>query len=127
MIRLLGDLLVEHADPDADFVGHIGGDDFVVLYASSDWRERIDRVLADFAEGARRYFGDEERRLRSFPGRDRDGLSTAEKMELAAVEKVFKAHTAVALDAQSRLVAEVLTDSQIAFAYCPQVCACDCV
>jgi len=39
--------------------------------------------------------------------RDRDGLSTAEKKELAAVEKVFKAHTAVALDAQSRLVGEV--------------------
>jgi diguanylate cyclase (GGDEF)-like protein len=75
VIRLLGDLLVEHADPDADFVGHIGGDDFVVLYASSDWRQRIDRVLADFAEGARRHFGDEELRLRSFPGRDRDGMS----------------------------------------------------
>ncbi len=39
--------------------------------------------------------------------RDRDGLSTAERKELAAVEKVFKAHTAVALDAQSRLVGEV--------------------
>ncbi|MDH5170911.1 MAG: MMPL family transporter [Gammaproteobacteria bacterium] len=39
--------------------------------------------------------------------RDREGLSTPERKELAAVEKVFKAHTAVALDAQSRMVEKV--------------------
>lgn len=40
MIRLLARLTVAHADPYVDFVGHIGGDDFLILFQSSDWRER---------------------------------------------------------------------------------------
>ena len=39
--------------------------------------------------------------------RDREGLSPDEQKELAEVEAAFKAHTAVALDAQSHMVANV--------------------
>jgi predicted RND superfamily exporter protein len=39
--------------------------------------------------------------------RDREGLSAAERHELAAAERAFKAHTAQALEAQSRLVQAV--------------------
>ncbi len=39
--------------------------------------------------------------------RDREGLSAEEQKELAEVEAAFKAHTAVALDTQSRMVASV--------------------
>jgi len=39
--------------------------------------------------------------------RDREGLSPDEQKELAEVEAAFKAHTAVALDAQSRMVENV--------------------
>ena len=39
--------------------------------------------------------------------RDREGLSVEEQKELAEVEAAFKAHTAVALDTQSRMVASV--------------------
>ena len=39
--------------------------------------------------------------------RDREGLAPDEQKELAEVEAAFKAHTAVALDAQSRMVEQV--------------------
>ena len=39
--------------------------------------------------------------------RDREGLSPDEQKELAEVEAAFKAHTAVALDSQSRMVEQV--------------------
>jgi predicted RND superfamily exporter protein len=39
--------------------------------------------------------------------RDREGLAVGEQKELAEVEAAFKAHTAVALDAQSQLVVKV--------------------
>jgi len=39
--------------------------------------------------------------------RDREGLTPDEQKELAEVEAAFKAHTAVALDAQSRMVQQV--------------------
>ncbi|WP_430388312.1 EAL domain-containing protein [Dyella sp. 20L07] len=48
MIRLLSSLLSEHVDPALDFVGHIGGDDFVVLFQSQDWRARCHRIIDAF-------------------------------------------------------------------------------
>lgn len=44
--------------------------------------------------------------------RNEEGLSGSEKKELAAVEALFKAHTAVALDAQSQLVENVRAIAQ---------------
>jgi diguanylate cyclase (GGDEF)-like protein len=45
----LSETLSRHADPDVDFVGHAGSDDFVLVLRSRDWRERLIRVLHDFA------------------------------------------------------------------------------
>ena len=35
----------EGTDPTVDFVGHIGGDDFLVLFCSPDWELRCQRIL----------------------------------------------------------------------------------
>lgn len=48
LIRMLGVTLVDSVDKDRDFVGHIGGDDFFVLFRSEDWEVRCARVLAAF-------------------------------------------------------------------------------
>ena len=31
LIQQVGQILVTHTDPEQDFVGHIGGDDFIVI------------------------------------------------------------------------------------------------
>lgn len=49
VIIMLGQLLCDVVDPDCDFVGHVGGDDFVVVLQSADWRERCQRLLDGFA------------------------------------------------------------------------------
>ncbi|WP_293776475.1 GGDEF domain-containing protein [uncultured Oxalicibacterium sp.] len=49
MIRLTGQLLSAHIDPERDFVGHIGGDDFIVLFQSEDWEQRCHVILDAFA------------------------------------------------------------------------------
>ena len=48
MIQLLGRLLVKSAADHRDFVGHVGGDDFIVLLQSQDWEARLRQVLRDF-------------------------------------------------------------------------------
>jgi EAL domain-containing protein (putative c-di-GMP-specific phosphodiesterase class I)/GGDEF domain-containing protein len=52
MIRLVARTLVSHCDPRRDFVGHVGGDDFVVLFQSDDWLDRCERILASFNSNA---------------------------------------------------------------------------
>ncbi len=48
MIRLLARIITSSCNAELDFIGHIGGDDFVVLFQSADWRERCEAVLARF-------------------------------------------------------------------------------
>lgn len=48
-IQLTADLLRSYADPDLDFVGHIGGDDFIVVFRSVGWRERAQSIVDGFA------------------------------------------------------------------------------
>jgi diguanylate cyclase (GGDEF)-like protein len=48
VIQITAKLLREHMDPNLDFVGHIGGDDFIVVFKSTDWRERCAKVLDQF-------------------------------------------------------------------------------
>jgi EAL domain-containing protein (putative c-di-GMP-specific phosphodiesterase class I)/GGDEF domain-containing protein len=56
VITLLARLLREHSDAERDFVGHIGGDDFVLVLRSADWRQRCETVLAHFSEEVRRCY-----------------------------------------------------------------------
>jgi len=50
VIVALGQMLSEQADPNLDFVGHVGGDDFILVCQSPDWRERCQAVLEQFEQ-----------------------------------------------------------------------------
>lgn len=48
IIHLLSRILRESCNAELDFIGHIGGDDFVVLFQSLDWEIRCHGMLARF-------------------------------------------------------------------------------
>ena len=48
VIQITADLLRDITDPDCDFIGHIGGDDFIVVFTSPDWRKRCEALLDRF-------------------------------------------------------------------------------
>lgn len=74
MICLLARTLVAHADARRDFVGHVGGDDFVVLFQSEDWHSRIEAAVADFNREAIALFDDEARERSGIEAEDREGV-----------------------------------------------------
>lgn len=57
IIQLTGRLLTDYARSD-DFVGHIGGDDFLVLWRSTDWEARCQALLRAFDAAMRAYLLD---------------------------------------------------------------------
>ncbi len=74
MIRLLSSTLQAHCDVRRDFIGHVGGDDFVILFQSEDWHERIQNAVNVFNDKAT-YLHDEEARLNGgIEAEDRDGV-----------------------------------------------------
>ena len=56
VIRLAAQVLAGATDPRHDFLGHIGGDDFVLLLESTDWEARICNALAEFDKQVMAHF-----------------------------------------------------------------------
>ncbi len=60
VIQLTANILASVCDRDLDFLGHIGGDDFIILFRSQDWEERCQKALEEFSRTVRAYFSQED-------------------------------------------------------------------
>jgi diguanylate cyclase (GGDEF)-like protein len=74
MIRLLAKIAVKNCDPHKDFVGHVGGDDFLILYQSQDWKNRALLIIQEFEDLSLALYDDESLQKGGIEGEDRDGL-----------------------------------------------------
>ena len=52
MIRAMARLSLSHCDAQRDFVGHVGGDDFILLFQSDDWEQRCEHLVIAFNAAA---------------------------------------------------------------------------
>jgi len=73
IIQLLARILRESCDLELDFIGHIGGDDFVVLFQSLDWETRCHSILARFDRECRALFNPEHVAAGGYHSEDRRG------------------------------------------------------
>ena len=75
MIRLVAKLAQAHCDPRRDFVGHVGGDDFILLYQSEDWQAQCQQIIDEFAVQAVALFDASARDAGGIQAEDRFGVS----------------------------------------------------
>ena len=75
MIRLVARLTLAHCDPQRDFVGHVGGDDFIMLYQSADWEWQCQQIVAEFARHAAELFDASAREAGGIHAEDRHGVA----------------------------------------------------
>jgi len=73
MIQQVGALLTEAVADHDDFVGHVGGDDFIVLMQSHDWEARLRRVIDEFDAALPRQMSAEHLAAGGYCGEDRRG------------------------------------------------------
>jgi len=59
VIRLLADVLSHSTDSQLDFLGHVGGDDFVLIFRTSDWLARCRAILAEFEREIQRCYSED--------------------------------------------------------------------
>ena len=74
MIRLLARLAMEQCDPQRDFLGHVGGDDFMLLFQSPDWRARSESLVQAFNTQAVGLFDEAAQAAGGIEAEDRHGL-----------------------------------------------------
>ncbi|UQV48198.1 GGDEF domain-containing protein [Janthinobacterium lividum] len=73
VIQLTGEILSSHCDPNRDFIGHIGGDDFMILFQSEDWETRCQAMLDDFAAAILAYYSTGDCERGGYISEDRQG------------------------------------------------------
>ena len=74
MIQLTGRILNWACDPKLDFIGHIGGDDFILLMQSRDWKSRCEQALRSFEQAASLMFKEEHLVDGGYTSEGRDGM-----------------------------------------------------
>jgi diguanylate cyclase (GGDEF)-like protein len=73
VLLCLAQCLTERVDPSRDFVGHIGGDDFILVISPVDWCRRLSQLQEDFQHQCRRFYRAEHLRAGCFISHDRQG------------------------------------------------------
>lgn len=73
IIQMLGKLLRDIGETKRDFISHIGGDDFMVLFQSEDWEARCTRALGLFDRQIAHFIPLEDLSLDGYRGTDRKG------------------------------------------------------
>lgn len=74
MIRLLARIAMEQCDSQRDFLGHVGGDDFILLFQSPDWRARCERLVQEFNTQALGMYDEAVRKAGGIHADDRHGV-----------------------------------------------------
>ncbi|MEX3777150.1 bifunctional diguanylate cyclase/phosphodiesterase [Pseudomonas sp. MYb118] len=74
VLLCLAQCLNDRVDPSRDFVGHIGGDDFLLVLGPDDWRKRLNQLLDDFQSQCRRFYRAEHLEANCFIAPNRQGV-----------------------------------------------------
>jgi diguanylate cyclase (GGDEF)-like protein len=60
IIKAVANILAEHISEDSGLVGHIGGDDFIVIFLADDWLASCEHILEVFQNTVPSYYKDED-------------------------------------------------------------------
>ncbi len=74
VIQLCAEVIKRHCDAQQDFVGHVGGDDFVMLMRSGDWRARLEGLIVEFNQRALELYDEHDRGQGGIELQDRYGV-----------------------------------------------------
>lgn len=69
----LAQILREICDQECDFVGHIGGDDFMLVLRTAEWQQQLEKVRQRFVQLCNRLYRPEHLASAGFDAPDRDG------------------------------------------------------
>jgi GGDEF domain-containing protein len=73
---LVGETLTKSIDVNLDFVGHIGGDDFILICQSRNWEDRCKFILNHLEQTIPTFYSEQDRKIGGVEIEDRQGKNT---------------------------------------------------
>ena len=120
MIQMTGKAIAGQCDPELDFVGHIGGDDFIVLFRSTDWEARCRAILETFGVDVMSFFAPGDLERGGYVTESRRGEKEFQKLTSLSVgavpvkPKEFKSHRDIAVvAAESKKMAKKMPGNSL--------------
>jgi len=108
VILHLASLLKSTFSARLDFVGHVGGDDFIVVMRSADWHERIARLHGQFLASVAGLYSPEHAAAGHIVAADRDGQQQSFPLLTLSVAALdSRTEGATSADAIAHLLAHV--------------------
>lgn len=74
MIRLVAQVATQHVQAQCDFLGHVGGDDFIVVYQNPQWQTQCRHMIDTFNERAVTLFDPADQQRGGIEAEDRQGI-----------------------------------------------------
>ncbi len=75
MIKLVAGTALAHTDPRRDFIGHVGGDDFVFVFQDEAWKARCLEIVAAFNQAALKLYDADALAAGGIVSEDRHGVT----------------------------------------------------
>src|SRR6201994_596870 len=100
----VGQIVAHAGAPRVDFVGHVGGDDFVFLMRSQDWSLRLTAIVEELQASLVNFHSPQHRKAGGLDGLDRDGVPRKFPLLSASI-------AAVQVDGKRSMTAEQLSDA----------------
>lgn len=88
VITLTARILTECGEPDVDFIGHVGGDDFILVMRSRDWIARCERALKLFEEEILGFFSHDDIERGGYVTENRKGAPEFHRMTSLSIGAV---------------------------------------
>jgi EAL domain-containing protein (putative c-di-GMP-specific phosphodiesterase class I)/GGDEF domain-containing protein len=58
VIKTVAGILLQYVIPNQDFVGHVGGDDFILIFKSENWHQCCENILNSFEQEIVKFYTD---------------------------------------------------------------------
>ena len=89
VLQMTARVLAEVCDKEQDFTGHIGGDDFVLIFRSPDWLSRCRRALERFGSEIRAFFRPEDIARGGYDTENRNGAMESHPLTALSIGAVM--------------------------------------
>lgn len=93
VIQTLAKIILEQVNPQNNFVGHVGGDDFIVVFEDSNYVANCREIIAKFSSCQREFYSEEHLKKGVITGKDRFGVQREfelSRVSVGIVNSCFK-------------------------------------
>jgi len=120
ILQQVAEILTSHVNPEMDFVGHVGGDDFILVFCSQDWQQRCEAMILQFDNEIPLFYTAEDQERQGIVAFDRRGesvffpmLSLSIGLVIPDLQACHSHHDVAAMASEAKCQAKGVTGSVV--------------